>query len=199
MIAGAYRTTPIELLGPTWVTAETDLEKFISCLPDFERMIQNEPWNTVYELVLIWYLQVIQPNSAQEYAKPWPVVANVLGAALERLSVAILADELGGRTGGGVDRIKNLLRKLGVINANDDERYADIFQSVRNDATHPRKTGTYTDEDLFTSLQYATLWVEESLLWRLGYDGKYRRRIPGSTRFAFEKPRYDLGTRLQSW
>jgi hypothetical protein len=197
VVVSAYSTTPLELLGLSWASVESDLEKYTKCFPVFERMISGEPWKSMYELALIWYFQAIQPGSGQALGKPWPVVANALGAVLERLSVTILTDEYGERT--GKDRIGKLLEKIGVLDAHDDRKYVPIFSEVRNDATHSRKTGKYSDDELHLSLQYAKLWVEEVLLWRLGYDGGYRRRIPGSNRYSFENPRYDLSTRLPTW
>lgn len=194
-----YQITPVELLGTTWVGPDSNMRNFISCLPTFERMVETEPWKTTFDLILIWYFQAIQPTSTQLRGKPWPIVANALGAALERLAVMILNEEFKDRTQKGSNRIENLLRKIGVLNSNEDERYAKIFIKVRNNATHPKHIGEYSDEDRRISLQYAKLWVEETLLWRIGYEGKYRRRIPGSNSYSFDEPRYDLRTRLSGW
>ncbi len=196
-----YQTTPIELIGKSWVAPETDLGLFMECLPTFESMISSEPWKTVFDLIVIWYFQAIQPNSAQSSGKPWPTVANALGAALELLSVTILEDEFGEPTNklAKKTQLEKLLQKIGVFNLDEDAKYAKVFIDVRNDATHPRKLQKYTDEERRLSLRYAKLWVEETLLWRLGYSSGYFRRIPGSKRFSFNPPRYDLSSRLPTW
>jgi len=202
MIYSAYRVTPIELLGTTWLTLQSNFCDYISCFQEFQRMLTTEPWNNLWELILIWYFQAIQPSFAQLRGKPWPIVANALAALLERLTFEILK-ELDGKNprGGPEARAKMTLTRLGITESKfhyDDEAFVDIFFKVRNDATHPRELGGYTDEQMFLSIQYAIQWIEEIILWRLGYSGAYRNRLREGV-FAFEEPRYILARRDSNW
>ncbi len=198
---GAYQTTPLELVGHTWLMPNSDLCNYISCFQTFERMINQKSWNETFELILIWYLQAIQPTTSQGLSKPWPVIANALGAALERLSFTILEQEFDEDFGDkSKKRIRNLLEKIGIVDTDeDDDRFVDIFVDTRNNATHVLPSNKFTEDEMMLSLQYAKSWVEEALLWRLGYEGAYRRRVPGSHDFAFEEPRYNIKTRKMNW
>jgi len=154
----------------------------------------------VFQLILIWYFQAIQPQTAQIRGKPWPVVANAVGAALERLSVTILKRELNVSPGSSArERIGNLLRRVGITQSGGccDARYVGSFVDIRNDATHPKPTFAMSPEERDQVLHRAIQWVEEVLLWRLGYDGEYQ----GNTQSYDVQigPRYNLSTRESSW
>ena len=150
-------------------------------------------------MILSWYFQAIQPQS-NRVGKPWPIIANALGAALERLSSIILENEMNMRgLNGSADRIEHLLDKIGITAArgyNDINNIKD-FIKIRNNATHPKVRGRYTHPQISQVLLRAIQWVEEILLWRLGYNGKYQDRTqPYPTSI---ENRYDLGTRDPNW
>jgi hypothetical protein len=150
---------------------------------------------------VIWYFQAIQPASPQLRGSPWPIVANALGALVERLSNTLL-QELGERRPKGKpsEKILRLLTEMGVpLERYDDESILEVFFKVRNDATHPIERGGYSDEELFYSLNYVTMIAEEMLLWRIGYGGAYRDRRRKDGVFSFEQPRYKLRKRPLNW
>jgi len=190
----AYETTPLEQLGTSWITMDSDLGTYMRCFTVLGRMLSTSPWDEVFNLILIWYFQAIQPSSAQIRGKPWPVVANAVGAALERLSVTILVKELNIRGLGSRERIGRLLEQAGITKS---QVYVDKFLDIRNDATHPRPTTTMSTRERNQVVNRAIQWTEEVLLWRLGYNGKYRNRL--AKHYASTEPRYDLNTRDPSW
>lgn len=197
-IAGEYsveQTTPLENIGQTWLTIDSSMTAFMECLPSLKAMIRNEEWREVYELALVWYFQAIQPQSLQVKGKPWPIIANALGALLERLCVMIVVKELGVR--GLTDNKRKIIALLDAIGIKEDEKYVDDFIELRNDATHPTGNPQKSVKTLIMILDRATQWAEEALLWRLGYTGKYRDRR--QTKYAATEPRYDISKRLGGW
>jgi hypothetical protein len=195
----AYRTTPLEQIGPSWLTIESDFGMYIQCFSVLDRMKRSTAWKESLDLILLWYFQAIQPQSAQIRGQPWPIVANALGAALERLSVTILKEDLGlQRLGNLKTKTTCLLEKIGLTRTRgfDDMDRVDTFVTIRNEATHPRPRGIAWRERERT-LQQATQWVEEALLWRLGYGGQYHDRL--RRHYASTEPRYDLTARDANW
>lgn len=196
----SYRTTPLEQLGATWLTIESNLETYLKCYSVFDRMSKATPWIESFNLVLAWYFQAIQPQSAQIRGKPWPIIANAVGAALERLGVTILVKELNIRgLRNSTQRTKCLLERIGISESKgyNDTNDVQTFVGIRNDATHPISTNSLSDYQIDKVLNRAIQWVEEILLWRLGYSGKYRDRT--KNHYAFIEPRYDLSMRDPSW
>lgn len=163
-------------------------------------MMNTLLWSEVFSLILEWHFQAIQPQNAQMLGKPWPIVANALGAGLERLCVTILVRELNIRGLGNLaERIETLLKQMGITKKRGygDLDFVRTFVNLRNEATHPTPAMSISDDDRNYVLCLAMQWIEETLLWRLGYNGKYRdfyRSHKGST-----DPRYDLSTRDPSW
>jgi hypothetical protein len=51
-VALANRTTPIQLIGPSWLTRDSDLRAFLECLPTLRRMLAVSPWDEVFPLML---------------------------------------------------------------------------------------------------------------------------------------------------
>jgi hypothetical protein len=70
------------------------------------------------------------------------------------------------------------------------------FLDLRNEATHPKK-GNVPNHMRNPILSQAIQWIDEVMLWRLGYSGKYLDRT-GKFKLSRE-PRYDLSTRDSSW
>jgi hypothetical protein len=196
----AFRSTPLEQLGSSWLSATSDLEAFIGCFPTFHSMMSTPPWSEVFSLILEWYFQAIQPQNSQMPGKPWPIVANALGAGLERLCVTILVRELEIRGLNNLsERIEILLKQIGITKERGygDLDFVQAFVDLRNEASHPTPAVSISDDTRDYVLRLAIQWIEETLLWRLGYDGKYRdyyKNHKGST-----EPRYDLSTRDPSW
>lgn len=196
-VASVFKITPVELLGYSWLANDSDLENFVQCFATFERMIQGSPWNEVFPLVLSWYLQAIQPDSAQVRGKPRHVVANALGAALERLSLAILLESTGDRRGSVQDKVKKMMDVMGVSDSCPLHKDEDIvsFFDVRNEATHPKRDLQLSTQERDRLIDLAVVWIEEALLWRLGYSGKYRVSELGRS----IDPCYDIDTRNSDW
>lgn len=222
-IATVYQVTPLERLGLSWNTSESDLTQYVKCLSTFERMMDNQVWKDTFSFSLIQYFQAIQNRD-------WSVLASAIGAVLERLSYTILVEEeadinkkatlellfntkqtskakqhwnLGNKAGQEdisvtKKRLRLLLERIGLTNQRGYNDLDDVFSfiEVRNDAVHPR-VGNMTAEQRGMYINQAIQWVDEILLWRLGYNGKYLDRtqyFKSST-----SPRYDLGTRNPSW
>jgi hypothetical protein len=225
-----YQVTSLEQLGSSWLTELSNLKAFVSCFSNFEKMLTQPFWKDTFYFVLIQYFQ------ATRYGD-WQVAASSTGAALERLSHAILVEDetdptkrqpfknlfssdrrtrdpanqsLGSGTKVTETRLRCLLERIGLTSGrgyNDVQ----IFLDVRNDAVHP-KVGGMTLEERWRSIFQGIQWIDEVLLWRLGYDGKYLDRItcaamvfpiPGSTPITSSTleitPRYNLCSRDPNW
>lgn len=223
-LASAFRTTPLEQLGYSWVTLDSDLKVYMECFPNFERMMQNLLWKETFYFTLTQYFQ------ATKSGMDWQVVVSAAGAALERLSYTILVEDEAdstkkadcqllfditkvgkakkywnlGKNPGEENisvtgkRLRLLLERIGLTK---NRGYQDIdevpdFLKVRNDAVHPL-VSNMTIEQRSKLIKQAILWIDEVLLWRLGYSGKYCDR-----REQWESsinPRYDLSLRNSSW
>src|SRR5690606_15255918 len=71
-------------------------------------------------------------------------------------------------------QIELLLDRLGV----PAERAEVVdFVNLRNDAVHPRQAGGAASSGA-RILRTARLWIEEALLWQIGYEGQYGPRRP---------------------
>lgn len=222
-IATVYQVTPLERLGLSWNTSESDLTQYVKCLSAFERMMCNQAWKDTFDFSLIQYFQAIQNRD-------WAILGSAIGTVLERLSYTILVEEeadtnkkatygllfdtrqtsnakqhwnLGKKIGQENisvtnKRLRLLLERVGLTNQRGYNDLDDVssFLEVRNDAVHPR-IGAMTAEQRGKHINQAIQWVDEILLWRLGYNGKYLDRtqyLRSST-----TPRYDLGTRDPGW
>jgi len=222
-IAITYQATPLERLGGSWCTFDSDLSNYLSCFPVFNRMLTESPWNDALIPILAWYFQAIQPESRQIRGKQWVIVANAAGAALERLGYTILvleendeanrerADILFSGDRKKINKypefrnqsptemkIKMLLQKAGLTLQRGcwDTNMVASFVKVRNEATHPKKSNM-DGIDINQSLDKAIQWIEEVMLWRIGYSGHYLSREPNN---PISIPhRYDLKTRNNHW
>ncbi|MTJ18349.1 MULTISPECIES: hypothetical protein [unclassified Dolichospermum] len=223
-VAQASQTTPLEQLGYSWITSNSDLTGYLKCFSTFERMIQNTFWNDTFDFVLNQYFQATRPMT-------WEIRASAAGAALERLSYTILVEEetdatkqakckllFAIRKNKEVEteykeycksskyqkedekylsmtgiRLSLLLERIGLINDINPDKIQS-FLDVRNDAVHPR-VGTMTDEQRWPLIKQAIQWIDEVLLWRLGYSGEYLDRTQGIS----INSRYDLSLRDPNW
>ncbi len=93
VICTANATDPIEKLSATWLGRKSDSRELLLCLESFRKMLKSNQWKENLDLILIWYFQAIQFSDIRQDGKPWPIVANVLGAALEKLALIILVEE----------------------------------------------------------------------------------------------------------
>jgi hypothetical protein len=95
-------------------------------------------------------------------------------------------------------RLRLLLERIGLTKSRGYNDIDDVpsFLEVRNDAVHPR-VGSMTIEQRWKLINQAIQWIDEVLLWRIGYRGKYLDRI--QQRGNSTTPRYDLTLRDSSW
>ncbi len=224
--AGAFKypVTPLEQLSTSWIAIDSDLSAYLQCFSTLHRMISSPPWDEAFDLILAWYFQ------ATNLSKQWPIIANAIGTALERLSYIVLVLEEQniinrnkhkllfdinskgkarkewklGKKYGWEDisitgkRLKLLLERIGLTKnrGHNDTEDVKAFLDIRNEATHPKPDAiNYQERDRL--LHQATQWIDEVILWRLGYNGKYLDRRVGWV--VSIDPRYDLTTRALNW
>jgi hypothetical protein len=127
------------------------------------------------------------------------VRANALGAALELLTVIIVVYEFGNHGLNTVQRLQKMLELSGISPKRGFTDINDVgsFIDIRDNATHPEQRIAKTQEQINKSLDQATQWIEEIILWRLGYPGKYRNRCNHLSLSV--DPRYDLSLRKHEW
>ena len=195
-IVSVMQTTPIEIKGQSWVSLNTKFSDYVNCYPEFKKLLSLKHWGDDLEIILDWYFQIIQPLYFP-IGKKWPILANAIGATLEKLYALIVVNDLEQLT---TDKSgKNLKAKIEItlqsigIDRNiwhQDYDLIDEFIKLRNDATHAFKFNNFNDEQISVIIHHGIQWIEEILLWRLGYHGMYENR-----NFRHEKsisPRYDL-------
>jgi len=203
--------TPLEDLSNSWLTKESNLEKYLECFLTFKKMIQNKKWKETFYFILPHYFV------ATNIKYSWQQSASSIGAILERLSYMILVEEetdlqrknkfkllfdikknkkakkawnLG--DGAGKEnismtnkRLNLLLNRIGLTKDKglDDIDHAKKFLEVRNNAVHPIETKISLKERR-ELIERGIQWVDEVLLWRFGYNEAYLRRIPFDDRFS---------------
>ncbi|HQU36033.1 MAG TPA: hypothetical protein PLR65_05570 [Anaerolineales bacterium] len=215
----AYLVDSVEHVAGTWLDRKSNIGDLIKCTPSFQKMLQSEQWKENYAYILMWYFQSIQHQGIQLGGKPWPVVANALGTALEKLASIILVEEKGVVAGADLygdnkkpkmnleTKIRKLLETIGlpVVGPKYSVKglkygshdYLWWFVKMRNDATHPKSIHDWKQHEINMFLGSAIQWVEETLLWRLGYDGGYINKIGNGGYFS--SPRYNNDLRDSSW
>ena len=178
----------------------TDLLDFIKCFPTFQKMLQTPHWQEKWIVILEWYFQAILKPSGRRRNALIPVVANALGTLLENLARIILVRE--GRLSNTQfenislkNRIEHLHIRLGI---SGDTSVIEDFVKIRNNSTHAKSNPIPLDEiQQWEVVLKAVQWVDEVILWRLGYGGQYLERNLQS--FNGINPRYDLSLRDSSW
>ncbi len=92
-------------------------------------------------------------------------------------------------------RLSCLLERIGLTQDQDADAIQ-AFLDVRNDAVHP-KVSNMTIEQRSQLISKAIQWIDEILLWRIGYSGKYLDR----SQYWLDSisSRYDLNLRDLSW
>jgi len=92
-------------------------------------------------------------------------------------------------------RLSCLLERVGLTQDQDADDIQ-AFLDVRNDAVHPR-VSSMTTEQRSQLIRKAIQWIDEILLWRIGYNGQYLDRSQNWVDSI--SPRYDLKLRDLSW
>jgi hypothetical protein len=233
-----HRLTPIELLGCSWFMETSNLKGYIACLTTLEKMFGSSTWKDTFYFVLVQYFQAIRYGDWQIAASATGAALERLSYEIlvedETNSIQKTQCELLfgisqqnqarqawnlGRNPGQENisttgkRLRLLLERIGltVSQGFNDTQDVQAFLDVRNDAVHPRVSST-TLNDRWQAIARAMQWIDEVLLWRLGYDGKYLDRIAlasmtfpitgspaPSSHSLITDPRYDLSLRDQSW
>jgi hypothetical protein len=229
------QTTNLELLGQSWFVDISSLKAFIGCFSAFRNMLSSSGWEETFYFVLIQYFQATRFGDWQISASAAGAALERLSYQVlvedevdpTRKSNHELLFAIDGRTrntarsvwnlGGGSSQqnisvtTKRLMLTLERIGLTDARGYTDAndvpaFLNVRNDAVHPRVSSIDTNERIAIILK-AIQWIDEILLWRLGYEGKYRDRIAHgemikgtiTSHTLIADARYDLTLRDANW
>lgn len=223
----AFHTTSLDRLGASWLTTASDLKGYMECFPTFECMMQNSVWQEIFEFVLAKYFQATQPTITwQDVASAAGAALERLSYIIlleEKIDANQRADhellfkaekdkqeskryekrwrrpEYKKKDGkylsqAGI-RLSVLLEQIGLV-ADRDSDNIQAFLDVRNEATHP-KASSVPVEQRWKLINQAIQWVDEILLWRVGYGGKYLDRLDNLGYST--KPRCDLSLRNLTW
>lgn len=184
-----------------------DLLDFVQCFPAFQRMLQTPLWREKWIVLLEWYFQAIPRSFGRRRNVLPPVVANALGTLLENLARIILVDEEQSKQQRSSNeklsakgRIKALLNRIGILG---EDAFVDCFVDIRNNSTHAKTEAIKLSGQVISETEQwevifrAVQWVDEVILWRLGYGGQYRERNLKLSQGI--QPRYDLSRRDPSW
>jgi hypothetical protein len=220
----SYPTTPLEQLSSSWVGLTSNLEAYVRCLPTFERMRQNNYWEDTIHFTFAQYFQATQlvlwPVAASAAGAALERLSYIILVEEETHSAKKANHQLLFDTGSASQakarrhwnlgknpgqeditltgkRLRLLLDRIGLTKVRGYNDIDDVpfFLSVRNDAVHPR-TSSMTIEQRWRYIYQAIQWIDEVLLWRLGYNGGYLDRMQGGN---LETPRYDLSIRSSAW
>ena len=203
-LAQSCLISPQEELGQPCIAFGSfeDLSKFISCFPCFQRMLESQHWDEKWELLIEWYFQALPKPFGRSRSPLQPVIANALGTLLEHLAKIILVDEGDlSRTKfaqlRAKERIPELLSRIGI---QENKTLIDNFIAIRNDSTHSEQRNTKLSlEEESDTIWNAIQWVDEVILWRLGYSGRYYNRVQQQRFGSPIQPRYNLELRNPSW
>ena len=233
-----YRITPIELLGSSWFIESSDLKGYIACLTTLENMFGSGTWKETFYFVLVQYFQAIRYGDWQLAASATGAALERLSYEIlvedeinstQKTQCKLLFDVSKskqakqawnlGRNPGQENisitgkRLRLLIERIGLTISRgfNDTQIVQTFLNVRNDSVHPR-VSSMTLNDRWRVITQAMQWIDEVLLWRLCYDGKYLNRIamasmsfpaagsPAPTVHSLTTdPRYDLALRDPTW
>ncbi|AFY38086.1 hypothetical protein Lepto7376_1753 [[Leptolyngbya] sp. PCC 7376] len=181
-----------------------DVLTLIENFTRFETMHQTSHWQKKWGLILEWYFQAIPKAGGRQKNKHPSILANVLGTLLENVCQLILVKDQLISNGkyqdlGAVKRIRELQKEMGIIPSQDIE----LFNKIRTNSTHAKQKTIERDGIKLSGLQeyeviqQAIQWVEEMILWRLGYSGAHRSRsLREETTIT---PRYSFEKRKAKW
>lgn len=196
-IAEAPLIVPQEDIGQGFIRdfGINDLLDFIQCFSTFQKMLQTAHWHEKWTVLLEWYFQAIPREFGRRRNVLAPVRANALGTLLENLARIILVEE-GNLSNNQFkklvlkERLKELLDCLGI---SGESSVVDNFVHIRNNSTHAiTQPISLSEMQQWEIIQKAIQWVDEVILWRLGYIRNYRDRSFKSTQGI---QRYDLSLR----
>jgi hypothetical protein len=171
----------------TWFSDSSDMGLYLSNIPKLMNLYYKQSLETDLEVCLLWYIQSLQASEI-------PVVANALGAGIEKLSYLFLVKANGFLSEDDWQRKNSLdarifelcnhlsIRELVNIRAVKD------FVDVRNESTHAKKrVGGKIDQS--RAIREVILIFEEAMLSLIGYKGSYYNRCNGKTTVS---PRYQI-------
>ncbi|MBE9135728.1 hypothetical protein IQ254_00650 [Nodosilinea sp. LEGE 07088] len=229
------QTTSLELLGQSWFVWISDLKALIGCFPAFRSMLSSSGWRETFYFVLIQYFQATRfgdwqiaasaAGAALERLSYQVLVEDEVNPTSKSNHELLFA--IDGRTRNTAKSVWNLgssssqqnvsvttkrlmltLERIGLTATRGHTDANDVlaFLNVRNDAVHPRVSTMDTNERIAVILK-AIQWIDEILLWRLGYEGKYLDRIAYgemmkgtiTSHTLVADARYDLTLRDASW
>lgn len=194
-----YYISEMQQCGFNWFAQDTDMVQYLNCFTSLQKMLKNDTWKNAWSIIQIWYFQAIQPNH-YGYYKPWNIRANALGAIFETLFFVIGVEELGFAKKrvrpSGKRTNKTLAEKMIELIHYTGTPFSEgtirDFVKIRNIATHP---SSQEPSHIFL-VNEAQTWVEEIILWRLGYEGHYR---PTWMNGQSTQSHWDLSKRLTNW
>ncbi|NMG22104.1 hypothetical protein [Brasilonema bromeliae] len=223
-VALTFQTTPLEQLCYSWVTVDSDLKVYMECFPAFKGIMQNPTWRQTYDFTLTQYFQATRPGMRWQVVATavgaalerlsYTILVEEETNATTKAACELLFDikqsqtakqcwNLGKSSGQENisvtgKRLRLLLERIGLTKSKGYDDIDDVpsFLEVRNDAVHPR-VGSMTIEHRWKFIKQAIQWIDEVLLWRLGYSSKYLDRTQEWESSTL--PRYDLSLRASSW
>ena len=215
---------PQEELGQSCIRhlGINDLLSFIRCFPAFHAMLNTAYWQEKWVVLLEWYFQAIPRLTGRRRNVLLPVVANALGTLLENLARIVLVEDEAKKCSECFTEIqeqrpnknkktpekkltfddlflKERIKLLHCCICISDEKLVNDFVSIRNNSTHAK-----SEQLLLTPMQQwevmwkAVQWVDEVILWRIGYEGRYRERDFKNQILGIQ-PRYNLSSRNENW
>lgn len=197
--ASARKNTDMHNLDQTWLCRTSDFAKYLECHLAISKMLLNACWRDTLTDHMVFYQQIVQNKSMI-------VWANSIGCLLERLIYAIVVEDTSSfkiSKGdwdmiGSKQRITKMLEIMGITTTRgfDDQNNVSDFINIRNDSTHANTLSNLSLEEKGHILTRARTWIEEILLWRIGYNSGYRLHLNNQRML---EPRYDLSTRDPSW
>lgn len=171
----------LDEFNTTWFGRLSDIALL---LKNMDRITKMQDKYEVFEelsVCMMWYIQSLQTNRL-------PIVANSLGAGIEKLAyiylvkVAGTVSESEWTTKTGLDsRIILLCRHLGIRNIVNAKAVVN-FMHVRNSATHAKVINSNIDKA--EAIREVLFIFEEAMLSLCGYSGSYLNRTTGAEEVA---------------
>ena len=176
----AMQADPISSVENSWLTDDSDLSNYLSRFIKFKSFAERFDDQDGLPLAFLWYQQAIQ-------SKFLAITSTAIGSALERLAYIILVKDAKDPIAAQRDwndknvlkspkkRILKLLEILGIQDLKEEIIFN--FTQVRNDSIHSESNSTVSSEEKVGSVRYAIQVFEETILWKIGYNGQYRDRL----------------------
>jgi hypothetical protein len=226
-LALSSQTTPLEKIGVSWFTNNSSLKDFQECIPVFEKIIENDSWRETFDFVLIQYFQAIQAGlvgwpviasavgAALERLSYMILVLEEPDLGKREINELLFTQNKGEKkkqydrefkkdeykkqdnkhlSSTGI-RLICLLNRIGLTEDNNPD-VVQSFLDIRNNAVHPIVSNMDLNERKKTIVK-AIQWIDEIILWRIGYSGQYRDRTQAME--SSINPRYNLTLRDPNW